>query len=119
MTQAEADWLLAECRRKIDGIDRDLRARLNERAAIVEDVVRAKEILAMPVYEAKREEEVARRAMAGNPGPLSDAALQRIFQTIMIEMRQLQQVYLDRQGQQGIDKHGGRQEIGKQGQSSK
>lgn len=96
MTQPEAQALLADCRRKIDAIDVELRDLLNRRAGIVDDVVRAKEALAMPVYEAAREEEVVRKAITGNPGPLSDQAFRHIFETIMQEMRMIQQVYLDR-----------------------
>ena len=99
MTQAEAQGLLAECRRKIDALDLELRELLNRRAGIVDDVVRAKEALAMPVYEAAREEDVVRKVTTGNPGPLSDQAFRHIFETIMREMRMIQQVYLDqRQG---------------------
>ncbi len=97
MTQAEAEWLLAECRRKIDAIDVQLRDLLNQRAAIVDGVVRAKETLALPVYEPQREEDVVHKATSGNPGPLGDEALRNIFETIMREMRQIQQMYLDRQ----------------------
>ena len=101
MTQAEAQALLADCRRKIDAIDVELRDLLNRRAGIVDDVVRAKEALGMPIYEATREAEVLRKATTGNPGPLSDPALRHIFETIMQEMRMIQQVYLDRrQGKQ-------------------
>ena len=95
MTPDEAELLLAECRRKIDALDVQLRDLLNQRAAIVEDVVRAKAALAMPVYEPKREEDVLRNAVSGNPGPLGDEALRGIFEAIMREMRQIQQVYLD------------------------
>jgi len=97
MTPAEAEWLLAECRRKIDAIDEQLRELLNQRAEIVDGVVRAKEALALPVHEPKREADVIRRATSGNPGPLGDDALRQIFEAIMREMRQIQQVYLDRQ----------------------
>jgi chorismate mutase len=96
MTQAEAEELLAKCRHRIDALDLELRQLLNRRAGIVDDVVRAKEALAMPVYEAAREEEVVRKVIAGNPGPLSDQAFRHIFETIMREMRMIQQVYLDR-----------------------
>src|SRR6266404_4692702 len=96
MTPAEAERLLAECRRKIDAIDEQLRALLNQRAAIVDGVVRAKETLAMPIYEPKREDDVIRNATTGNPGPLDDDALRHIFEVIMREMRLIQQVYLDR-----------------------
>ena len=95
MTQAEAQGLLAQCRRKIDALDLELRELLNRRAGIVDDVVRAKEALAMPVYEASREEDVVRKVTSGNPGPLSDEAFRHIFETIMREMRMIQQVYLD------------------------
>ena len=95
MTQAEAQALLAECRRKIDALDLELRELLNRRAGIVDDVVRAKEALAMPVYEASREEDVVRKVTSGNVGPLSDEAFRHIFETIMREMRMIQQVYLD------------------------
>jgi len=97
MTQAEAEWSLAECRRKIDALDVQLRDLLNQRARIVDDVVRAKEALGVPVYEPKREAEVIRKATNANPGPLSDEAFRHIFEAIMQEMRQIQQVYLDRQ----------------------
>ena len=97
MTRAEAEALLAECRRKIDAIDGQLRDLLNRRAEIVDGVVRAKETLRIPIHEPRREEEVVRRATDGNPGPLGDAAFREIFTVIMREMRHLQQVYLDRQ----------------------
>jgi chorismate mutase len=96
MTPAEAEALLADCRRKIDTIDAQLRELLNRRAGIVEGVVRAKETLAMPIHEPKREESVVRRVTEGNPGPLGDEAFRHIFETIMAEMRNMQQVYLDR-----------------------
>ena len=97
MTQPEAEALLAECRRKIDKIDSQLRDLLNQRAAIVDDVVRAKEALALPIHEPKREDDVIGRATDGNPGPLGDEAFRHIFEIIMREMRLIQQMYLDRQ----------------------
>ncbi len=97
MTETDATSLLAECRRKIDQIDSQLRDLLNQRATIVDGVVRAKESLHIPILEPKREEEVIRRATGGNPGPLGDDAFRNIFAVIMREMRQIQQVYLDRQ----------------------
>lgn len=101
MTPSEAEWLLAECRRKIDALDLQLLETLNRRAAIVEDVVRAKESLRMPVYEARREQDVVRKVAAANPGPLGEEALRHIFETIMREMRALQEVYLQKQGKAG------------------
>jgi chorismate mutase len=91
MTQAEAEWQLAECRRKIDEIDRQLRDLLNKRTEIVVDVLRMKDELTMPVYEANREEAVLRNVTEGNQGPLDNAMLKRLFETLMAEMRTFQQ----------------------------
>ena len=99
MTPAEAEALLADCRQKIDAIDAQFRDLLNRRAGIVEGVVRAKEALGMPIYEPKREQNVVRKVTEGNPGPLGDEAFRRIFETIMAEMRAMQQTYLDRDHQ--------------------
>ena len=98
MTLAEAEQRLAECRRQIDALDLELRELLNRRAGIVEDVVRVKEVLQMPIFEPRREEDVVRKVTEGNPGPLPSDAFGRIFETIMKEMRMLQQIYLERQG---------------------
>lgn len=87
MTEAEAEWLLAECRRKIDQLDFELREMLNRRAGIARDVVRAKRVLSLPVYQPQREEQVLRRLTAANPGPLSAEAIERIFQAIIRETR--------------------------------
>jgi chorismate mutase-like protein len=87
MTEAEAEWLLAECRRKIDQLDFELREVLNRRAEIARDVVRAKRVLGRPVYDPQREEQVLRRVMAANPGPLSAEAVERIFKSIIRETR--------------------------------
>ncbi|HEV2200155.1 MAG TPA: chorismate mutase [Bryobacteraceae bacterium] len=87
MTEAEAEWLLAECRRKIDELDFELREMLNRRADIARDVVRAKRILGRAVYDPQREEQVLRRVAAANPGPLSAEAIGRIFEAIIRETR--------------------------------
>ena len=88
MTEAEAEWLLAECRRKIDLLDFELRQLLNQRAEIARDIVRAKRILGLPVYQPQREQQVLRRVTAANPGPLSSEAIERIFQSIIREVRE-------------------------------
>jgi len=87
MTEAEAEWLLAECRRRIDLLDFELRQMINDRAKIAQDVVRAKRVLGLPVYQPQREEQVLRRVTAANPGPLSADAIERIFQIIIREVR--------------------------------
>jgi chorismate mutase len=100
MTKAEADELLAECRRKIDAIDLELRNLLNRRTEIVVDVLRAKDALEMPVYEANREELVLQRVTEGNPGPLEDASVRRLFACLMQEMRVFQDSRRQRHAEQ-------------------
>jgi len=87
MNHEDASRILAECRRRIDGIDSDLRRLLNERATVVEEVLRMKDVLSLPIQEPKREDEVFRNVTAGNTGPLTDEAMKRIFERVMEEMR--------------------------------
>jgi chorismate mutase len=81
---------LAHCREEIDGLDRRLVALLNERTAIVERIGEAKKQAQLPVYEPKREDVVYANIAASNTGPLTNDALQRIFERIMDEMRKVQ-----------------------------
>lgn len=81
---------LAECRRQIDAVDRKLLALLNERTQIVEEIGHIKQLLSLPIYEPKREDEVFRNVTAQNQGPLSSEALKRIFERIIDEMRTVQ-----------------------------
>jgi chorismate mutase len=89
MTQTEAEWLLNECRRKIDAIDVQIRDLLNQRAEIAEDVVRAKIVLGMPVRHPEREQQVLDR-VTKHDGPLSGEPMRRIFEAIMQEIRDLE-----------------------------
>jgi len=81
---------LAECRRQIDLVDLKILALLNERTAIVHEIGRIKQTLALPVYEPKREEQVFENITANNRGPLTGDALKRIFERIIDEMRTIQ-----------------------------
>jgi chorismate mutase len=90
MTHEDATRKLAECRQRIDGIDSDLRRLLNQRASVVEEILRMKDLLNLPIQEPRREEEVLRNAIAANPGPLTAEALKRIFERVMEEMRGLE-----------------------------
>ncbi len=89
---------LADCRRRIDAVDVKLLALLNERTAIVEQIGRIKEELAMPIYEPKREEDVFRNVMAHNRGPLPPEAVKRLFERIIDEMRTLQRMRRETSG---------------------
>jgi chorismate mutase len=81
---------LATCREEIDALDRRLVALLNERTAIVEKIGQAKKEAELAVYEPKREDAVYANIAASNSGPLTNDALQRIFERIIDEMRKVQ-----------------------------
>jgi chorismate mutase len=81
---------LAACREEIDALDRRLVELLNERTAIVEKIGEAKKEAGMAIYEPKREDDVYANIASSNQGPLTNDALQRIFERIMDEMRKVQ-----------------------------
>jgi chorismate mutase-like protein len=93
-TPEEAAAILDECRRKIDEIDVRLAELINERAKVVEMIGQVKQSLDMRIYEPKREEMVMANVTSHNGGPLSNAALRRIYERIMDEMRTLQKDHM-------------------------
>jgi chorismate mutase-like protein len=99
MTREQALRALAEYRKTIDALDLQLLELLNQRTRVVEEIGRAKESLAMPIYEPKREEDVFRNVTDHNHGPLTADAVKGIFERIIDEMRTLQQ--MRRQREQG------------------
>ena len=83
---------LADCRERIDQIDRRLLMLLNERTRIVEQIGEIKQQASMPIYEPKREEQVFENVVGHNDGPLPADAVKRIFERIIDEMRTLQKM---------------------------
>ncbi len=95
MTSESAAKALADCRARIDVLDRRLLALLNERTRIVQQIGHIKEECKMPVYEPKREEDVLRNVEDHNAGPMAQDAVRRIFERIIDEMRALQQMRME------------------------
>ncbi|MFN3325981.1 MAG: chorismate mutase [Bryobacteraceae bacterium] len=83
---------LADCRRRIDALDLQILALLNERTRVVEEIGRLKQMTSMPIYEPKREDEVFRNVAENNAGPLPNDAVRRVFERIMDEMRTVQRL---------------------------
>jgi chorismate mutase-like protein len=77
-----SDW-----RRKMDEIDKKLVELLNERSQCALEVGRLKQAAGMPIYQPARENEVLANAAHNNKGPLSDAAIRRLFERIIDEAR--------------------------------
>ena len=99
MTPKEAKAGLADCRSRIDVVDRRIVALLNERTRIVEQIGRIKREMEMPIYEPKREDEVFANAIAANSGPLTPEAVRRIFERIIDEMRVVQKTKMENNSQ--------------------
>ena len=98
MTTEAAAKALAECRERIDSIDRRLLALLNERTRVVQQIGRIKREGKMPVYEPQREDEVLRNVAGHNTGPMAQDAARRIFERIIDEMRALQRLQMESAG---------------------
>jgi chorismate mutase-like protein len=92
MTPDDLKAELGERRQQIDAIDSRLLALLNERTEVVSRIGDIKEMLALPIYEPRREDEVYRNVLEGNRGPLPAEAVKRIFERIIDEMRTVQAV---------------------------
>lgn len=80
-----ADW-----RKRIDEIDVQLVAMINERAKAASAIGALKRQMALPIYEPQREQMVFDNVRRANQGPLADGDLLRIFERIMDVMRKLQ-----------------------------
>jgi chorismate mutase-like protein len=83
------DW-----RRKIDDIDRRLVELLNERSRCVVEIGRIKQCSGDALYQPDRENEVLDAAVRGNPGPLPDAAIRRLFERILDEARSVERTIM-------------------------
>lgn len=81
---------IAEWRTKIDRVDEQIVALLNERAAAAVEIGRIKRESASPIYEPKREHQVYDHIRSVNQGPLTEAEVQDIFERIMDVMRNKQ-----------------------------
>jgi len=83
---------LAEIRRRIDAVDRELLAAFNTRAQLAERVaeVKRKAGESDDVYRPEREAEILRALREANQGPFDDDTVARLFQEVMAACRALQ-----------------------------
>jgi chorismate mutase len=78
---------LSDWRRRIDEIDKRLVELLNERSKCALEIGRLKQEANMPLYQPDREKDVLANAEDNNRGPLTDAAIRRLFERIIDEAR--------------------------------
>ncbi len=77
-------------RNKINVIDRKMVDLLNERAELVLNVKRLKESENVPLYDAKREEELVENVAKYNKGPLYNDNIIQIFESILRNVQVLE-----------------------------
>ena len=82
-----SDW-----RQRMDEIDKKLVELLNERSQCALEVGRLKQAAGMPIYQPTRENEVLSNAARNNRGPLTNAAIRRLFERIIDEARSAERV---------------------------
>jgi chorismate mutase len=87
-TNAGTQEQLAACRYQIDSLDQRIVALIQQRAQVVEEVGNIKREAHLPVTVLNREQEVIEKAQEfAKGGPLPAAAVGRIYQKLVEEMR--------------------------------
>jgi chorismate mutase-like protein len=81
---------IAEWRKKIDELDRQIVKLISERARAAQAIGRLKRATDLPVYEPNRESVIFENVRKNNPGPLPDIELTHIYERIIDVMRALQ-----------------------------
>jgi len=82
-------------REQLDIIDERIISLLSERAKVVMKVADFKRHHNMPVYIPEREEAIIERLRTINPGPLPGDAIERMYRTVVEEMRKFESESLD------------------------
>ncbi|HEX2728106.1 MAG TPA: chorismate mutase [Rubrobacteraceae bacterium] len=77
-------------RERVDEVDRALVRALNERARVVQEIATIKAEAGIPIFDPKREEEILRRAVEYNEGPIYDSSMRDIFEIILHRIRDLE-----------------------------
>jgi chorismate mutase/prephenate dehydratase len=81
---------LAELRSELDGIDHEIIAAINRRAAIAKRIGELKQDGGQTIVDPQREAEVIRHAVEKNPGPLGDDAVRAVFRELVSGSRAVQ-----------------------------
>ncbi|MGE0072604.1 MAG: prephenate dehydratase [Thiomonas sp.] len=81
---------LTAWRERIDAIDRQILALLNQRAQAAQQIGHIKQRLGMPVFRPERERQVVDTLQAHNAGPLHNAGVSAIWREIMSACRTLE-----------------------------
>ena len=81
---------LAQLRTKIDALDQELLALLNQRASLANEVGEIKRLEGSPVFRPERANQVISGLQSSNPGPLKNSSVAVIWREIMSACRALE-----------------------------
>jgi len=80
-----ADW-----RKKIDELDRQIVELINQRAHAAHEIGKLKRNTSMPIYEPEREKVIFENVRKANRGPLPESELRQVYERIIDVMRNIQ-----------------------------
>jgi chorismate mutase len=83
-------------RSEIDKMNLQLVELLNRRSRCAIEIVKIKQKMNLGIYDPKREDEVIRLVQEATRGPLSKAAIKRLFERIIDESRRVEREYRNR-----------------------
>ena len=84
------DWRL-----KIDEIDLKILELLNERIKCVINIGKMKKPRGVPLYSAEREDEIFKKLLSANKGPLKENNIRNLFERIIDESRNIERKYCE------------------------
>ena len=93
---------IAEWRKKIDEIDRQIIRLINERARCAQEIGKLKRNTDMPIYEPDRERIIFENVFRDNQGPLPDIEVRHIYERIIDVMRKLQKEEISPKAQDAV-----------------
>jgi chorismate mutase / prephenate dehydratase len=83
---------LETLRERLDIIDEQILSLLSERAKVIMQVADFKRHHNIPIYVPEREASIIERLRTINPGPLPGDIIERIYRTVVEEMRKFESV---------------------------
>ena len=95
---------IAEWRRQIDELDREIVRLISKRAEAAKEIGKLKRTTDLPVYEPNRERVVFDNVRSHNPGPLPDIELVHIYERIIDVMRAIQRNELASQAKSAMER---------------
>jgi chorismate mutase/prephenate dehydratase len=84
---------VANLRRRIDKLDRQIVELVNERGAVASEIGKLKEAAGETVYAPQREEEVLDRAVKHSAGPMAEQCIRAIFREIISGSRAIEKIH--------------------------